>query len=141
MGYYGDEVRGAPTLNEVSLDSDEAVPLFEEVQRNIEVMLANDMIHGDLSAYNILYWEGSIVVIDFPQVIESSRNSEAYDILRRDVRRVCDYFKRQGVQRDPAALLDELWTRHIEDEWTGMIRAADWSLKELALEAKDEDAG
>jgi RIO kinase 1 len=134
MGYFGDEVRGAPTLSEVSLDSDEAVPLFEEVWRNVELMLAHDLIHGDLSAYNILYWEGSAVVIDFPQVIESSRNQEAYDLLARDVRRVCQYFRRQGVRRDPAALLDELWTRYVENEWTAMIRAADWSLKEQALE-------
>ena len=138
MGYYGDEVRGAPTLSEVRLDPDEAVPLFAEVQRNIEVMLAHDMIHGDLSAYNILYWADSVVVIDFPQVIESSRNREAYDILGRDVQRVCDYFRRQGVRRDPAALLDELWTRYIENGWTAMIRAADWSLREQAWE--DEEA-
>jgi RIO kinase 1 len=139
MGYFGDEVRGAPTLSEVSLDADEAVPLFEEVWRNIELMLAQDLIHGDLSAYNILYWEGSAVVIDFPQVIESSRNQEAYDLLARDVQRVCDYFRRQGVRRDPAVLLDELWTRYIENEWTAMIRAADWSLKEQALQDQQLD--
>jgi RIO kinase 1 len=137
MGYYGDEVLGAPTLNEVSLDPDEAVVLFQEVQRNIELMLAHDIIHGDLSAYNILYWEGSVVVIDFPQVIESSTNTEAYEILGRDVQRVCEYFSRQGVQRDPAAFLDELWTRYIENEWTAMIRAADWSLREQALEDEE----
>jgi RIO kinase 1 len=138
-------VRGAPTLNEVSLDPDEAVSLFGEVQRNIEVMLANDMIHGDLSAFNILYWEGSIVLIDFPQVIESSRNAEAYDILGRDVQRVCDYFARQGVQRDPAALLDELWARYVENGLynggcsAAMIRAADWSLEEQALQGEDAE--
>jgi RIO kinase 1 len=137
MGYYGDEVRGAPTLSEVSLDLDEAALLFEEVWRNIELMLAHDLIHGDLSAYNILYWGGSVVVIDFPQAIESSRNQEAHDILGRDVQRVCDYFRRQGVRRDPAALLDELWTRYVENGWTAMIRAADWSLREQALEAED----
>jgi RIO kinase 1 len=137
MGYYGDEVRGAPTLNEVSLDQDEALLLFQEVQRNIELMLAHDMIHGDLSAYNVLYWQGTIVVIDFPQVIESSSNEDAYAILGRDVKRVCDYFRRQGVKRDPVALLDELWTRYIENEWTAMIRAADSSLRQQALEDEE----
>jgi RIO kinase 1 len=130
MAYYGDEVRGAPTLNEVSLDSDEASLLFREVQRNIEVMLAQDVIHGDLSAYNILYWRGAIVVIDFPQVVESSTNEEAYELLGRDVKRVCDYFARQGVSCDAAALLDDLWMRHVEQEWTSMIRAADLSVRE-----------
>ena len=68
--YVGRIIRGidpnAPTLSEVSLDPDEAVPLFDEVWRTVELMLAHDLIHGDLSAYNILYWEGSAVVIDFP---------------------------------------------------------------------------
>jgi serine/threonine-protein kinase RIO1 len=92
------------------------------------------MIHGDLSAYNILYWEGSAVLIDFPQVIETSTNEDAYGILGRDVQRVCDYFGKQGVQCDPAALLDELWTRYVENEWTAMARAADMSLREQDLE-------
>jgi RIO kinase 1 len=140
MGYFGDKVRGAPTLNEVSLDPDEAVVLFGEVRRNIELMLAHDMIHGDLSAYNILYWEGSVVVIDFPQVIETSTNEDAYGILGRDVQRVCDYFRRQGVRRDPAALLDELWTRYVENQWTAMARAADLSVREQALKEQELDA-
>ena len=58
MGYCGDEDIAAPTLSEIALDPDEAQPLFDEVLRNIEIMLENGMIHGDLSAYNILYWEG-----------------------------------------------------------------------------------
>src|SRR5688500_2115717 len=68
MTYYGDEQRAAPTLNEVHLSKAEATPLFEEVLRNIELLLQHGQIHGDLSAYNILYWQGSVVLIDFPQV-------------------------------------------------------------------------
>jgi len=137
MGYYGDEVRGAPTLNEISLDPDEAQVLLNEVCRNIELMLAHDMIHGDLSPYNILYWQGSVVVIDFPQVIETSTNEDAYEILGRDVWRICEYFEKQGARCDPAALLDELWTRFVENEWTAMARAADLSAREQALEQED----
>ena len=137
MGYYGDEVRGAPTLNEVSLDSSQATVLFSEVCRNIELMLSHDMIHGDLSAYNILYWQGSVVVIDFPQVIETSTNEDAYQILGRDVQRVCEYFQRQGLRCDPAALLKELWARFVENEWTALARAADLSVREQAFEEQD----
>lgn len=137
MGYYGDEVRGAPTLNEVSLDSDQASALFSEVCRNIELMLSHDMIHGDLSAYNILYWQGSVVVIDFPQVIETSTNEDAYEILGRDVQRVCEYFQKQGVRCDPAALLNELWARFVENEWTALARAADLSVREQAFKEQD----
>jgi RIO kinase 1 len=134
MGYYGDGVRGAPTLNEVSLDRDEAEVLFREVLRNVELFLAHELIHGDLSAYNILYWGGAITVIDFPQVVECATNREAYSILRRDLERVCDYFERQGVRSDSAALLDSLWRRYVEDEDMASHRAAEMSVMALLVE-------
>ena len=56
MDYWGDEHMAAPTLNTVALELDEAESLFMEVMSNVELMLQNDLIHGDLSAYNILYW-------------------------------------------------------------------------------------
>ena len=66
MSYYGDEVMGAPTLNEVSLAAAEARALFDRVIHNIDLMLTKGRIHGDLSAFNILYWEGDIVADRFP---------------------------------------------------------------------------
>jgi len=54
MDYLGDEHEAAPTLNSVRLDPDDVGPLFKEVLRNIELMLQHNLIHGDLSAYNLL---------------------------------------------------------------------------------------
>jgi len=79
-------------------------------------MLRHGMIHGDLSAYNILYWEGQIVLIDFPQVTNTHGNSNAHFILRRDVERICEYFARQGVHADASAILDRLTRRHLTIE-------------------------
>lgn len=112
MGYCGDEHMAAPTLNTVALESGEVEPLFTEVMRNVELMLQNDLIHGDLSAYNILYWEGEITLIDFPQVTNSRTNSEARFILDRDITRVCDYFSNQGVDCDAATIMNELWGQY-----------------------------
>lgn len=113
MGYVGDRSRPAPVLHGVSLTAREAEPLCEEVLRNVELMLAHGMIHGDLSAYNILYWEGKITLIDFPQVTMSESNHNAFRILQRDVRRVCEYFATQGVQRDADAIARRLWARYV----------------------------
>ena len=112
MSYLGDAHIAAPPLSEVQLESDEAEPLFNEVLGNIELMLQHQMIHGDLSAYNILYWEGKITLIDFPQVTNSQSNSNAYSILKRDIARTCEYFARQGLQRDAAGIMDRLWQRY-----------------------------
>ena len=126
MGYCGDENLAAPALNEITLDTDEAQPLFVEVMRNIEIMLANGMIHGDLSAYNILYWEGEITLIDFPQVTDSRINRQAYQILERDIQRVCEYFAAQGVRTDPGAIMWQFWKRYVELD--AELQAADLSV-------------
>ncbi len=112
MEYVGDENLPASTLHEVRLDSDEARRLFTDVLDNIELMLSMGIVHGDLSAYNILYWQGEIVLIDFPQVVSSLGNAHAQTIFSRDVHRVCDYFVHQGVESDPQQIVDSLWNRY-----------------------------
>lgn len=124
MTYYGDDVRGAPTLNEIDLPRDEAAALFRETLRNIDLLLQHGMIHGDLSAYNMLYWEGRITLIDFPQVTGTEGNSNASTILHRDITRVCEYFAAQGVRSDPDALTSALWARYgVEAE---MVADMEW---------------
>ncbi len=112
MEYLGDERMGAPTLNEIDLSKGEARVLFERVVRNIDLMLEHGRIHADLSAYNILYWEGEIVLIDFPQAIHPDENRSAYRIFERDVIRICEYFQRQGVKNNPRKLAADLWQKH-----------------------------
>ncbi len=112
MAYIGDDYRAAPTLHESSLNAGEAPQLFADVIHNIDLMLQQGWIHGDLSAYNILYWAGKITLIDFPQVVNVANNAHAYTILERDITRVCQYFAIQGVQSKPTQIAKELWTRH-----------------------------
>jgi RIO kinase 1 len=111
MSYCGDANLAAPTLNEVDLNSIEARKLFQLVMHNIELLLQQNLIHGDLSAYNILYWQGEITLIDFPQVTSSQGNRNAYTILQRDIARVCDYFNLYDAADDPEVLCRSLWQR------------------------------
>jgi serine/threonine-protein kinase RIO1 len=67
--------------------------------------------HGDLSV-NILYWEGDISLIDFPQVVPPASNPAAWTIFLRDMTRICQYFASQGVRRDAYELAADLWTSH-----------------------------
>jgi len=112
MDYIGDLEVAAPTLNTVTLDPDEVTPLFERVIRNVDLLLSNQRIHGDLSAYNILYWEGDITLIDFPQVVPPEGNPAAWTIFLRDITRVCQYFTSQGLKCDARKLAADLWTSH-----------------------------
>jgi len=112
MEYVGGEDMAAPSLNQLDLELDEANRLFERVLWNIDLMLTHGRIHGDLSAYNILYWEGEITLIDFPQAVSPGENRNALSIFQRDVRRVCEYFAAQGVRCNPRKLAIDLWTAH-----------------------------
>jgi RIO kinase 1 len=115
MEYMGDIGNPAPPLINIRLDRAEARPLFNALIENLDIMLAHNIVHGDLSAHNILYWEGEVRIIDFPQAVASHVNPSAQMIFRRDVERLCQYFERYGVESDPLDLARELWTRHLPE--------------------------
>lgn len=112
MAYIGGTEIPAPMLSSVTLEPVEARALYERLLNNIELMLENEVVHGDLSAYNILYWEGDLYLIDFPQVVSPYENRSAYNIFKRDIRRVCDYFSSQGVACRPKAIAEGLWRKY-----------------------------
>lgn len=112
MAYLGDEAGAAPTLSEIRPDPAHAARLFDVVLENVEILLAEGLVHGDLSPYNILSWEGGAYLIDFPQVVDVEGNPEARAILARDIARVCDYFSRHGVARDARTIAAALWERY-----------------------------
>jgi serine/threonine-protein kinase RIO1 len=66
------------------------------------------VVHGDLSTYNILWWQGRLVVIDFPQAVDATTNVYAPELLQRDVENVADWFGRQRAPIDAVELYGEL---------------------------------
>ena len=112
MEYVGDVDEPAKALNQVTLSAEEAGPLFERMLLNIGLMLEKDRIHGDLSAYNVLYWEGALKIIDFPQSVDPFQNPDAFKLFSRDVERICQYFARSGIASDHRALARKLWDEH-----------------------------
>ncbi len=113
MEYVGDERFSAPALSQVRLEPHAARSLFERLLHNVELMLTHDRVHADLSAYNVLYWNGQVKLIDFPQAIDPYVNPEAYLLLGRDVERLCQYFARYGITAEATQITRELWERHI----------------------------
>jgi RIO kinase 1 len=128
MEYVGALEQPAPTLHQVRLERAEVKPLFERLMQNVEIMLACGQVHADLSAYNVLYWEGEIKIIDFPQMVDVERNPDAPELFQRDVERLCRYFARYGPVVDPFALAEALWVRHVGG------RSAARAARERALE-------
>lgn len=109
LEFIGDEHEAAPALKGCDLTPPEACKTYTTILNNVELWLNNYVIHADLSAYNVLYWHGQPVVIDFPQAVDPRFNANAYSLLLRDVENINRYFARYGVTRDASEIVEDLW--------------------------------
>ncbi|NJE53744.1 serine protein kinase RIO [Thermococcus sp. 21S9] len=97
MEFIGDEMP-APRLKDVEreLERSDFEELYDYLIGVIErLWKRGDMVHGDLSEYNVLLWDGP-VVIDWSQATVR-RNRMSVELLKRDLRNVTNYFARKGV--------------------------------------------
>lgn len=114
MEYFGDEWTPAPRLADLEISAKEAPELYRQVLRNVEIGLSCYLVHGDLSEYNILYWNGEARIIDYPQAVDTLRNRNAYSLFQRDIERVTAYFTQYGVDADPYRVTRSLWGRYVK---------------------------
>src|SRR5690606_38483005 len=75
----------------------EAARCFGEVTDNIELFWQAGYVHGDLSAYNILWHEGHSVIMDLPQAVKISQTAEAPAKLLRDIDNIASYFSKYHI--------------------------------------------
>jgi RIO kinase 1 len=100
MGFIGDDGVAAPRLEAVDLDRATAERVWRELVGELARMLEAERVHGDLSAYNVLWWRERAVLIDFSQTVEIVTHPAALDLVRRDVASLARYFIRRGVKID-----------------------------------------
>lgn len=97
MSFIGENGWAAPKLKEVDLNQSQA----RELYRDIVIMMWKmynkcKLVHGDLSEYNLLYFNGDAYIIDVSQSVEHEHPS-ALLFLRRDCTNIMKFFKRKGV--------------------------------------------
>jgi RIO kinase 1 len=105
MEWIGNEEAPAPRLSDVKLSKEEAEDAFEQSVSLFSRMVSLGKVHGDYSTYNLLYWQGKVIVIDVPQMVDIETNKNAKELLERDVRSLCMSFKKLDVQADPFSVL------------------------------------
>jgi RIO kinase 1 len=110
--FIGEDGIAAPLLSSIRLNPEEAREILQHLLASIELMLACHVVHSDLSAYNVLYWQGRPTIIDLPQAVNARTNPNARQLLVHDVAQVCRYFARQGVASNANTIADELWERY-----------------------------
>ncbi|MEX0781792.1 MAG: RIO1 family regulatory kinase/ATPase [Dehalococcoidia bacterium] len=113
MEYVGNGAGAAPQLHFAELEVEEAREAWKRILWNIELWLKHNLVHADLSDYNILWWGGRPKVIDLPQAVDPRFNPHARKLLERDVRNVAGYFRRYGAEPDVDGIVRELW-----EAWT-----------------------
>jgi len=101
MEYVGDESRPAPALREVVLDDPAAV--YDDVVANLRGIRKSELVHADMSEYNLLWWEGRIVVIDVGQAVTLD-HPRAGEWFQRDIENIARFFRRLRVDVTPATL-------------------------------------
>ncbi|HEX4420047.1 MAG TPA: RIO1 family regulatory kinase/ATPase [Kofleriaceae bacterium] len=78
------EGRPAPRLIDVALEPTAALGVYADLLAQMIAMLCCDLIHGDLSPYNILAAADGPTIIDFPQVVSAVHSSRAEFFFLRD---------------------------------------------------------
>lgn len=101
MEYVGDEERPAPMLRDVTLEDPTAV--YKDVLANLRAIRKSGLVHADFSEYNLLVWDGEVVVIDVGQSVPID-HSRAAEWFARDVGNVARFFRRLGVETSPEAV-------------------------------------
>ena len=107
----------APRLADCPLDPTRADAWFDQLISEVVKMLCADIVHGDLSVYNVLIEEDGPVIIDFPQAVDAAGNSNARAILLRDVANLTSHFKR-GRPRNELRYGYEMWDLYERGELT-----------------------
>ncbi|WP_395658330.1 serine protein kinase RIO [Nocardioides sp.] len=103
-----DGVETAPRLAQVRPDRPLLASYFEQVREFLAELARNGMVHGDLSAYNILAAGDRLVVIDLPQTLDLVGNPSGPDFLLRDCTNVCTWFRARGLEVDEQELFGDL---------------------------------
>lgn len=99
----------APRLCEVELSAEQARDLHRVLVRQVVRMLCCGLIHGDLSAFNVLVGPDGPVVIDFPQVVSAAGNNAARAMLLRDVNNLTACLGRWAPELLDTWYGEEMW--------------------------------
>ncbi len=106
MEFIGSEEGPAPMMRNVTLEDPERIcrTLLDSVKT---LYKEAQLVHGDLSEYNVLVHDGEPVIIDVGQAV-LIKHPLAEEMLERDVANVARYFRKYGLTIDAREELSEI---------------------------------
>jgi RIO kinase 1 len=159
-GYFNDvlvmelvtdaEGQSAPRLGELELTPERAREFHAFIVQQIVRMLCVGLIHGDLSAYNVLVDTDGPVIIDLPQAVNAAGNNNAFAMLERDVANIRDTLGQFAPELLDTQFAPEMWAllaqgnlrpdSKLSGEFVRDETAADLDVVMLAIDDAREEA-
>ena len=110
MRLIGTEDEPAPRLSEAKLTPEQAQNAWNQSVQGMADMLRLGYAHGDYSTYNLLWWENTVIIIDFPQ-LTTRQNPNFRELLRRDAESLATSFRKHGLHETGESTLREVQRR------------------------------
>ncbi|GAA5514096.1 hypothetical protein Dcar01_02848 [Deinococcus carri] len=110
MRLIGSEDHPAPRLSDARLSPAEAHSAWQQAVQGMADLLRLGYAHGDYSTYNLLWWENTVILIDFPQ-LTTRQNPNFQQLLRRDAESLATSFRRHGLTESGEQTLREVQRR------------------------------
>ncbi len=102
--FIGEEGKPAKRLIEQKVANPEKV--FDQILKDTKKLYGAELVHADLSQYNILMLGEVPYMIDFGQAVHI-KHPEAINYLRRDVHNILNYFKKEyKLEKDESKVFD-----------------------------------
>jgi len=117
MRYLGDEQGPAPRLKDVRVERPQE--FLDGILADIEKLADVGLVHGDLSPYNVLVYQGDPWFIDFPDCLRVDRLGgspwqrleEAANLLRQGLNAFGVYFRNDRVTLDVEPFIEGIIAR------------------------------
>jgi RIO kinase 1 len=113
------EGEAAPRLIDVGLTPEQANAAYRDMLAQLVRILSCELIHGDLSPYNVLWGAAGPTIIDFPQIISASHNSRSEAFFMRDAQNILGHFA--AIDRSLLARrgdASQIWRAYVSRELT-----------------------
>lgn len=108
MEFIGREFSPFPKLKDVELENPK-IGYKNTISRIERLWREKELVHGDLSEYNILVTdEPKLVWIDFSQGVHES-HPEADKLLKRDIENVSNFFEKRGADVEPQKAFERIF--------------------------------
>lgn len=117
MEFFGTGREAAPRLVQAKAAPDLLAELFEQFRDVVLALAGEGWAHGDLSPYNVLVHEDRLVVIDWPQIVDVVGNPHGFEFLERDVRVMCEWFIRRGLDVDTNTVFGDVAATAAGSSW------------------------